>query len=586
MKFFHYCSNYVILSAAKNLFLCWDSSPFGLRMTVFYGFFRNIFRIFLFTLLLAINMVGGSFAKQAEDVYKVEIKDSWFYVNGEKFFIKGINYCGFRPGESPQDLDPVDLKLVERDFQRIKEAGFNTIRTSGGLNSEIVALARKYGLMVMHGLWFDADIDYSEPQQIKYAAKMLKEDLAWSKKHDNIICFLVMNEPLAERVRDAGQLKMESFLKSLKDTVKGVIPDRPASFASWVPLAFIDYSFWDAACFNVYLYGPVTITHSLGYLGYLKWLKNKFAQDKPLIITEFGLSVSSRRIAEATLDGFGYGGNSLQMQKDGNLKMYDDIIQSGSSGACVFSWLDEWWMIDEKTKHDDHPEEYFGITSMDSNPQGALRPAYYALKTYNQGLIIEPKKDFYQQTLPIEIYATENPRVMKYRIDGSRAKDLEKEGNFWWKAKADISGLKPGRHVLEIKVLDKKLEVLSNKKQYFWIGEPFGDGALPYQVKIITNKEEYKIKEKLELVVKVQDVLGRPVANQMVNYAFFQPIGWEEYSNQKPTDKNGEVTIKFSTFTAGYLTISAGVNFTEEDCARTFGDIKVVRIRDKDSPSF
>lgn len=524
--------------------------------------------------------VGGVISAEEDGCVEVEIRDGWFYVNGERFFIKGINYCAWRPGESPHDLDPVDLKLADYDFKMIREAGFNTIRTAGGLTPELISLAKKHGLMVMHGIWFEGDIDYSDPSQIKYATDILKSDLAWSKDFDNIICFLVMNEPLMERVRVSGKTETENFLKKITTATKSVVTERPVSFANWAPLAFIDHSFLDAICFNIYMYGPVTISHSLGYRGYIEWLKEKVAKDKPLVITEFGLSVSPQSMGEAIPAHYSYGGNSLEEQKEGNLKMYDDLIQAGAVGGCVFNWIDEWWMLGDESKHDNHPEEYFGIVELDKNPKGTPRPAYYALKEYNQAIVIEPKRlNFYSKELPIEVYVTEQVGLVQFRLNSGKWQDLKKEDNFWRKAILDISKNKDGKYTLEIRALDKNNKPLCNKKQEIWIYNKSKPGTIPYKVEIKTDRGEYRIKEKMKLDITVTDARGNPVPNQAVYYSFFQPIGWEEYMSQKVTDAQGKITTQFSTFAPGYLTIAAGVTYKDEDYERKFGDIKTVLFR-------
>jgi exo-beta-1,3-glucanase (GH17 family) len=527
--------------------------------------------------ILLVGAAGSAICAEKGGRRKVEIKDGWFYVNGEKFFIKGINYTGWRPGKSPHDLDKVDLELVDNDFKLIKEAGFNTIRTAGGLTPQIMALAKKHNLMVMHGIWFDKDIDYTDPKKIDYACQMLRDELAWAKNLDNVLCFLLMNEPPMERVRDAGKAGLENFLKKIRDAVKEIAPDKAVSFANWVPLAFIDHSFWDVVCFNVYIYSPATITHSLGYRGYIEWLKESFAKDKPLVITEFGLSVSGCKLGDPIPGHYSYGGCSLKEQAEGSIKMYDELIQAGSVGGCYHIWTDEWWVIGSKSFHDDHPEEYFGIIEFEKSPKGTLRPIYYALKEYNQAIIIEPKGlDFHAQKLPIEVYAAEQIRLVQFMLDNGDWQDLKKEGNFWWKANPDISEYKDGKHSLAIRALDKNNKLLCNKKEDIWVYNKSKPQTIPYKVEIKTDKEEYRIKEKMKLEITITDAQGNPVPDQPVFYSFFQPIGWEEYVSQKVTDKQGKISTQFSTFTPGYLTIAAGVIYKNEDYERKFGDIKTV----------
>ncbi len=53
---------------------------------------------------------GSGMEKEPEHIskYQVEVRNSWFYVNGEKFFVKGVNYCTWRPGKSPGEPNSVD----------------------------------------------------------------------------------------------------------------------------------------------------------------------------------------------------------------------------------------------------------------------------------------------------------------------------------------------------------------------------------------------------------------------------------------------------------------------------------------------
>ena len=175
---------------------------------------RFIVVFFAMSLFSNYSAILANGAKQ--DTYKVEVKNGWLYVNGEKFFVKGIVYEGWRPNQSPEHLDRVDSELLENDFRMIKEAGFNTIRTAGGLTPDMIAAAKRHGLMVIHGIWFEKDIDYQDPDKIRYAQDMVQENAKWAKGFDNIITYLLMNEPSVERVKDAGGAGIENFLKRIK----------------------------------------------------------------------------------------------------------------------------------------------------------------------------------------------------------------------------------------------------------------------------------------------------------------------------------------------------------------------------------
>lgn len=536
--------------------------------------------LFLSAPIFIISSVSKAVSGQnKQEIFNVEVKDDWLYVNGEKFFVKGVVYEGWRPNQSPDRLDRVDPELVDNDFRLIKGAGFNTIRTGGGLTPEMIALARKHGLMVMHGIWFEKDIDYLEPQQLAEATSMVQENVAWAKSFDNIITYLVMNEPPVTRVKDAGKAGTEAFLKKIAEAVRKIDSHKPVSITNWIPTAFISTTFWDVVCFNAYIYSPSSIAYALGYQRYIEWLKQEKASHKPLIITEAGISVSktSSEISEAGC--YKYGGNTPEEQKEGVIKMYSDAIESGVQGVCIHEWLDTWWRPSNPSAHEDNPEEWYGIIGIDninSDMKGSPRPAYYALKEYNQALIIEPKRlRYYQKEIPIEIYTTANVTQVQYRLDAKSWVDLTKSGRLWWIGRADVAKETQGKHIFEIRALDKDGNILCSKKTDLWI-YPQGKKLSFPKLEIVLDKDEYAIKEKMRITVKVKGGDGKPLPNETVYYSFFQPVNWAEIKNRKVTDKNGEINTQYSTFDPGYVVFSAGIVYGDGEFQKRLGDIKIV----------
>ena len=82
--------------------------------------------LIIFTMVM-VGCTNGSKQSSA----KVGVKDNWYYINGEKFFIKGIGYeIGARPGQDPyEDSIVMDLERMRYDLKFLKDGGFNTIRT-------------------------------------------------------------------------------------------------------------------------------------------------------------------------------------------------------------------------------------------------------------------------------------------------------------------------------------------------------------------------------------------------------------------------------------------------------------------------
>lgn len=533
--------------------------------------------IISFVSLLSVDFALSK-AEGLKSPYKTEVKDGWLCVNGERFFVKGVVYEGWRPGEAPGAQDP-DLDLVDNDFKLIKEGGFNTIRTAGGLTPEMIALAKKHGLMVMYGTWFNQDIDFRDPDKIAYAVNMIKDDVTRVKKFDNIIAYLVMNEPSTGKVKEAGTPGTEAFYKKIKEAARSAGGLTPVSMADWIPTAFLDHSMWDVVCFNAYIYSPSSIAYSLGFQRYVEWLKEEKARNKPLIFTEFGLSVSKKTIGQSEAGCFRYGGNTLEEQKEALLRMYDDIIASDAQGACVHEWIDAWWRPSDPSEHADQPEEWYGLLGIDdknSDRAGTPRPAYYALKEYNRAIVISPKAlRFYRGQVPAEVYTTEDVALVQYRMNGKGWTGLVKEGNFWWKKEIDSKKEKDGKQAFEIRALDKNKNILCIKKMDLWIANTTASLSLP-SVGIAPDKDVYAAGQKMKVKISVADADNNPIPNQAVYYSFFQPAGWVESKGQGVTDGNGEVNTQFATFEPGYVLVSAGVKYKSGDFKKRCGNIKTV----------
>ncbi|OIO32735.1 MAG: hypothetical protein AUJ70_04915 [Candidatus Omnitrophica bacterium CG1_02_40_15] len=313
----------------------------------------------------------------------VKVDKDWLVVNGEKFFVKGIGYSPFRPYCDPRYDNPAPLDALEDDMRLIKDAGFNTLRTWDAMDERQLIMAEKYGLMVMQGLSIDPKGDFNNPEFVKNSLKAVEEKVKWSKDHDNVLCYMLINEPDVQTVLKSGVESVSSLFNNGAKTVRNIDSNKPISASLWVPTDFLDTSMLDFVCFNIYRYDSPMITQDMGYDNYINWLKKKHAQNKPLIISEFGYSVSPLGPGN-----YGYGGNTADAQKEGIINDIKQIIGAGATGFCVFEWIDEWWKNfdyeSDANKHDSNdPEEWFGILGIlddKSSIQGEPRPAYYGLK--------------------------------------------------------------------------------------------------------------------------------------------------------------------------------------------------------------
>lgn len=534
--------------------------------------------LLLFILLIVILRGNFAFSSQKVSNNNIEIKDSWLYLNGEKFFINAVGYAGWRPTQWP-GTDKVDLRLVDLDFKRIKEANFNTIRTWAALSHEELALAKKYNLYVIQGIWIDPTHDYSDSAFIEQALEQIKKEVSWSKDFDNVIMYLVITEPTQEAVLFAGQEKTLEFFKRIKETIKR-IDNRPVSMDSWIPLGFLDHSLWDVVTFNAFMFTPESINRPIGFKEYIRWIKENHAKNKPLFIGETGgFSVSKKK-----LNDIGFGGNSQSEQSKGNIDSINKSISAGVSGVSTVCWIDTWHYPSDPNTHDDHPWEWDGILGIPAkeDSEGIPRLTYYDLKTYNQAIIIEPREEeIYYASVPISIYANNSIQEVKYRVDNSAWVTLNRQGNHWWLGNKLLEK-KVARHRLEIICKDKKGSILVRKSVVFFAADR--PEALKSKIKllIIPNKQVFDIEDTVNLRIKLVDSNNQPIAKKKVSYGLFSSLGWKEEFNSAFTDEKGEVRVtsalKLEKQTQ-YLLVSAGYIDYEDPFKKQYSAIEFLKIK-------
>ena len=107
----------------------------------------------------------------------VEVKNNSFYIDGKKFFIKGIGYeIGALPGELPNErkFNPDQLHF---DIRRILSGGFNTIRTWAAFTEQELEVLRQYDIKIIMGIWIDPAGDFSNTQFVDNAKTIVNDVL-------------------------------------------------------------------------------------------------------------------------------------------------------------------------------------------------------------------------------------------------------------------------------------------------------------------------------------------------------------------------------------------------------------------------
>lgn len=353
----------------------------------------------------------------------VEVRDNSFYIDGQKFFVKGIGFeISALPGELPwnKTFNPDQLHF---DIQRILSGGFNTIRTWAPFSAQELGLLQKYDIKIIMGIWIDPEGDFSDAGFVSQAKTIVRNVLSYSKKYDNIIAYLIMNEPLPEAIFNAGYKNTVALWRELIDIIHTQHPNRPVSIANTSVGTYIEPDIFDFSAYNVYIYNPVTVNYLHGYRYFIHYLQQLNAPAHPLIITEYGLSVSPTGPG-----GWGYGGNSLDEQQEGILHMYKSLVDGGANGSCVFNYSDGWWKAGNEFVHNDAAEEWFGLveyTSLTDN-QGQVRPAWKTVCDYQSAIICQPRSsEIYINKVPVEIFLNDTITRIAVMLDNNLIRQWE-----------------------------------------------------------------------------------------------------------------------------------------------------------------
>ncbi|GAK95240.1 hypothetical protein JCM19298_1569 [Nonlabens ulvanivorans] len=396
---------------------------------------KTIVLILMVCLAQIIYKCSQSEPAAIKEATTIELKDNWYYINGEKFFIKAIGYeIGARPGQHPYEDEKKDhLELMKFDLENIKKGGYNTIRTWSQFSEAQLQLVQESGLKLIMGLEVNPEEDYGDPKFINHCKTQLENILKYAPKYDCIITYLVINEPQTDHIHEVSATAFKNLMKMMIDMIHEGHSNVPVTLSANAMISdWMDESMYDVYAYNCYGYNEGQ-TATMGFRDYIKGLNELNGLDKPFIITEFGHSVSPK-------GGFGsFGSRTLKEQSEGLVSNYRDLIDAGAVGMCPFYYADGWWKGGEKGIHNkEQPEEWFGFWGgyKDVNDKyGSPRPVWFAMRDYMKGLIISPKNKTIHTnttTIPLELYNNETIKkvIVKNRDEVIYSKNITSTGYF------------------------------------------------------------------------------------------------------------------------------------------------------------
>jgi GT2 family glycosyltransferase len=288
------------------------------------------------------NLVPAS--EEAPSTGRVTSGGKFLWAGREKLYIRGITYGTFRPSTDAAAFP--SPRVVEQDFSQMFANGVNAVRTYTAPPRWLLEIAHECNLRVLVGLQGERHYTFLHDKKIVREIRNQVRSRARScASHPAVLGYLIANEIPASIVRWHGASAVEKFLKQLWNEVKEEDPEALVSYANYPSTEYLDLSFLDLICFNVFLESQDS------YDAYLARLQN-LAGNRPLVVTEIGLDShrNGEQAQAACLD--------WQIRK---------AFARGCAGAFVYAWTDEWYRGGEDVTDWD-----FGLTSRTREPKQAL----------------------------------------------------------------------------------------------------------------------------------------------------------------------------------------------------------------------
>jgi O-antigen biosynthesis protein len=297
------------------------------------------------------NTGGAVHGEPVQHRERPTVDGKFLRVDGVRFTVKGVTYGTFAPDENGYRYPELDT--VSRDFAQMRATGINTVRIYIDAPPHVFDLAVSHGLKVIAGIyWEGRECIYDDADALAAAVRAVRQTARRLRDHPTLLMYCIGNEIPPSVVRWHGQQQVERFLRSLYDAVKAEDPQGLVTYANYPSTEYLDLSFLDVLCFNVYL------LERESYQRYLRRLQT-LSHGKPLLLGEVG--------HDTRHDG-------EERQAELLRWMLADALTLGLCGAVVFAWTDEWVVGDNPVEDWD-----FGLVDRARRPKpglGAVRAIF------------------------------------------------------------------------------------------------------------------------------------------------------------------------------------------------------------------
>jgi GT2 family glycosyltransferase len=248
-------------------------------------------------------------------------RDKYLYDGGRKFYARGVSYGTFAPNSRGEKYPEPDR--VAADFALMRELGVNVIRIYEPAPPWMFELAAQHSIRLMVSLLWPSHMLFLETaagaREIRNTVAKLAGEMRQFR--DVIFTYSLGNEISPDLIRWYGMRRVSRFLAELYDTAKNIDPEGLFTYSNYPSAEYLDLSFLDLLCFNVYLHREADFRRYLTHL-------LAIAGDRPLVLSETGM--------DTIREGEAHQAELLQWQTRAAFEL-------GLCGFIIFAFTDEWY---------------------------------------------------------------------------------------------------------------------------------------------------------------------------------------------------------------------------------------------------
>src|SRR5262245_3013660 len=209
---------------------------------------------------------------------RVRVDGKFFRLGEKKFYVKGVAYGPFAPGEGDEKPGFASPEQTAADFAQIALLEANLIRVYYVPPKWFLDLADEHDLKVLIDVPWNKHLCFLDSShQREQAIEAVRRAVSTCARHPAVFAFSVANEIPADIVRWSGAAAVADFIDVLIQEAKRIDAECLCTFTNYPSTEFLRPRAMDFVCFNVYLHQQ----HSFrSYLGRLQML----ADSKPLVL--------------------------------------------------------------------------------------------------------------------------------------------------------------------------------------------------------------------------------------------------------------------------------------------------------------